>query len=121
MLRVVINLIYPLDKRIFVWYNEQCRHQFDLQEITETLAMDGDVRIKRVNTELKGDLIEQFALVKAYHGIGNNVDVVRFLVTAEARRIAHEQMVGRLRVRGPKEEGNVGSDRGSRGRVDVLP
>jgi hypothetical protein len=42
---------------------------------------------KWVNTELKGELVQEFALVKKYHGIGNNVDVVRFLIRKEARRI----------------------------------
>ncbi len=43
---------------------------------------------KWVNTELKGDLVQEFEIIKKHYGIGNNADVVRFLVRQEARRIA---------------------------------
>jgi hypothetical protein len=42
---------------------------------------------KWVNTELRGELVGEFERVKAYHGIGSNADVVRFLVRKEAREI----------------------------------
>jgi len=42
---------------------------------------------KWVNTELKGELVQEFELVKRYYGIGSNADVVRFLIRKEIRQI----------------------------------
>lgn len=49
-----------------------------------------------VNTQLKGEMIAEFEMVKKHLGIGSNVDVVRFLLREKARQITGQQTLDEL-------------------------
>ncbi len=46
-----------------------------------------------INTPIRGDMINEFEMIKRHLGIASSADVVRFLVREQARRLAGQQML----------------------------
>lgn len=73
----------PLDKKSNLWYNFTRVKEF----YWEVKVMNGK---RNINTYLDDTQWKEFEAVQRYYGIDTNVDVVRFLIRKEARKITEQ-------------------------------